>query len=77
MYQSEWRALQTGRRPGVYQLKNARAGRSVAAGNDGLAPGADVVDDAFLSDLEMALERPYTRSLQPFDALTPHVRESR
>jgi hypothetical protein len=34
-------------------------------------------DDAFLSDLEIALERPHTRELQAFDALTPHVREIR
>jgi hypothetical protein len=32
-------------------------------------------DDAFLSDLEVALERPHTRELVAFDALTPHVRE--
>jgi hypothetical protein len=32
-------------------------------------------DDSFLSDLELALERPHTRELQAFDALTPHVRE--
>ena len=32
-------------------------------------------DDAFLSDLEIALERPHTRELQAFDELTPHVRE--
>jgi len=39
---------------------------------------ADVAsDDAFLSDLEIALERPHTRELQAFDALTPHVREIR
>jgi anti-sigma factor RsiW len=37
---------------------------------------ADVgADDAFLSDLEIALDRPHTRELQAFDALTPHVRE--
>jgi len=34
-------------------------------------------DEAFLSDLEVALERPHTSELQPFDALTPHVREVR
>ena len=34
-------------------------------------------DAAFLSDLELALERPHTRELQAFDALTPHVREVR
>jgi hypothetical protein len=32
-------------------------------------------DDAFLSDLEIALERPHTRELLAFDAFTPHVRE--
>ena len=32
-------------------------------------------DEAFLSELEVALERPRTRELAPFDALTPHVRE--
>ena len=40
---------------------------------------ADVIDsiddDAFLMQLEFALERPHTQELQPFDALTPHVRE--
>jgi hypothetical protein len=34
-------------------------------------------DDAFLLDLDSALERPGTLELQPFDALTPHVREIR
>jgi hypothetical protein len=29
----------------------------------------------FLQELEFALARPHTRELQPFDALTPHVRE--
>jgi hypothetical protein len=32
-------------------------------------------DDVFLMQLEFALERPHTQELQPFDALTPHVRE--
>jgi hypothetical protein len=34
-------------------------------------------DDVFLSELEVALERPQTRELLAFDALTPHVREPR
>jgi hypothetical protein len=39
---------------------------------------ADIAnDDAFLSDLELALERPHTQELQAFDAFTPHVREIR
>jgi hypothetical protein len=35
----------------------------------------DVADDSFLSELDVALDRPRTRELMPFDALTPHVRE--
>ena len=39
---------------------------------------ADVAaDDAFLSDLEIALDRPRTRELLAFDDFTPHVREIR
>jgi hypothetical protein len=34
-------------------------------------------DDAFLSELELALDRPRTRELIAFDAFTPHVREIR
>jgi hypothetical protein len=45
----------------------------VATGGMGVAVTAD--DDAFLTDLEIALESPRTRELQPFDAITPHVRE--
>ena len=32
-------------------------------------------DDAFLSELEAALDRPRTRELIAYDALTPHVRD--
>jgi anti-sigma factor RsiW len=38
-------------------------------------PGQIADDDAFLSELDVALERPRTRELQPFDAFTPHVRD--
>jgi hypothetical protein len=37
--------------------------------------GASASDDAFMSDLESALDRPHTSELAVFDALTPHVRE--
>jgi hypothetical protein len=44
-----------------------------------LAPAAvgvsTAADDAFMSDLESALDRPHTSELVVFDALTPHVRE--
>jgi predicted anti-sigma-YlaC factor YlaD len=43
----------------------------------GSSPAEVAADEAFLSDLELALERPHTRELQAFDALTPHVREIR
>ncbi len=39
------------------------------------SPAQLAADDEFLSDLEVALERPHTRELLAFDALTPHVRE--
>ena len=39
------------------------------------SPADIAADEAFLSDLELALERPHTRELQAFDALTPHFRE--
>lgn len=35
------------------------------------------MDDMFMSDLEAVLDRPQTRELVAFDALTPHVREIR
>jgi anti-sigma factor RsiW len=38
-------------------------------------PVTDSDDDTFLMQLEFALERPHTQELQPFDELTPHVRE--
>jgi hypothetical protein len=48
--------------------------RSVSAGPR-VTAAQIAADDAFLSDLEVALERPHTRELLAFDALTPHVRE--
>lgn len=41
-------------------------------------PASEIAgDEAFLSDLEVALERTQTRELRAIDALTPHVREIR
>ena len=56
-----------------------------AAAADLTAPSAIVdtiqpdsaADDAFLSELELALDRPRSRELLAYDALTPHVREVR
>lgn len=42
------------------------------------SPQTEAVDDeAFLTQLELALDRPQTRELAAFDALTPHVRDLR
>lgn len=39
-------------------------------------PAVETVDDeVFLSQLEMALAKPRTRELMPFEELTPHARE--
>jgi anti-sigma factor RsiW len=55
----------------------ARTGRLTPVATRGDSPAEVASDDAFLSDLEIALERPHTRELQAFDAFTPHVREVR
>jgi hypothetical protein len=49
-------------------------GSSNAAWTPASVP-ASPSDDAFMSDLESALDRPHTSELVVFDALTPHVRE--
>jgi hypothetical protein len=38
---------------------------------------ASEVNEQFLSELELALERPHTRELVVLDEITPHVREVR
>jgi anti-sigma factor RsiW len=54
-----------------------RLSRVVPAATRGTGQPEAATDDAFLSDLEVALERPHTTELLAFDALTPHVREIR
>jgi hypothetical protein len=54
-----------------------RASRLTPSAARGSSPAEAIADDAFLSDLELALERPHTRELQAIDELTPHVREIR
>jgi len=42
------------------------------------APTPDIAaDEDFMSELELALDRPHTRELAAFDAFTPHFREIR
>jgi hypothetical protein len=55
----------------------ARQPRLTPVATGGSSPADVASDDAFLSDLDVALERPHTRELQAFDAFTPHVREIR
>jgi anti-sigma factor RsiW len=55
--------------------RTTSAPRLAPVATRGSSPAEVAADEAFLSDLEIALERPHTRELQAFDALTPHVRE--
>ncbi len=58
-----------------------RGSRQVATSAPAPAPvravsSSDASDEAFLVELQMAAERPQTRALAPFDALTPRVLEA-
>jgi hypothetical protein len=66
---TEVRSAQAAPAMSVQQTKPAAAVR--VNGTEPASPD----DDAFMAQLEMALARPRTRELQPFDALTPHVRD--
>jgi hypothetical protein len=58
-----------------HQFNPAHAARLAPLATRSGSPGQVADDDAFLSELDVALERPRTRELLPFDAFTPHVRE--
>lgn len=73
-YQSSFRTHVFAQRVARQAAASPRFG-AAAARESGMSPAA--VDDAFLSDLEVAMARPHTRELLAFDALTPHVREIR
>jgi anti-sigma factor RsiW len=73
----EWRAQLQSRQGLTADAGRPRAARISPVPTRGTGPAEVASDDAFLSDLELALERPHTRELQAFDALTPHVREIR
>jgi len=51
------------------------ASRLTPVATRGAGPVDVAADDAFLSELDVALERPHLRELVAYDALTPHVRE--
>jgi anti-sigma factor RsiW len=71
----QWRSQFEGRRTFLSEASRARTQRLTPVATRGTVPADVAPDDAFLSDLEIALERPHTRELVAFDALTPHVRE--
>ena len=71
----QWRAQLQSRQSFFPDAGRARAQRLTPVATRGAGAAQAASDDAFLSDLELALERPHTRELQAFDALTPHVRE--
>jgi len=78
-YDSEWRAARRATQSSA-RVRQAAASHPIPlapVATRGSAPAHEASDEAFLSDLEVALERPHTSELQPFDALTPHVREVR
>jgi hypothetical protein len=61
----------------VQAADTSRATRLTPVATRGSSQADVAADDAFLSDLDVALERPHTRELVAFDAFTPHVREVR
>jgi anti-sigma factor RsiW len=73
----QWRSQLQVRRSFLSDASVARTQRLTPVATRGTVPPDVAADDAFLSDLEIALERPHTRELVAFDALTPHVREIR
>ena len=64
-----------GTRFNVVSNARPRIGAAVPAVLTPAAVGVSAADDAFMSDLESALDRPHTSELAVYDALTPHVRE--
>jgi anti-sigma factor RsiW len=56
-------------------LAGGATSRLAPVATRGIEPVDIAADDAFLSELDAALERPHLRELVAYDALTPHVRE--
>jgi hypothetical protein len=74
----QWGAHSRDRQPLIGRdTGTARSARMAPDATRGTNSADVAADDAFLSDLEIALERPHTLELQAFDELTPHVREIR
>jgi hypothetical protein len=77
-YKADWQADAAVKRPRLVAQATARHNAALTPlATRGSAPPDIAADEAFLSDLEMALDRPRSRELLALDALTPHVREVR
>jgi hypothetical protein len=73
----EWNPLIQSARQSIVRGTDSRPARLTPIATRGSSQADVAADDAFLSVLEVALERPHTRELLAFDAFTPHVREIR
>jgi len=74
----QWDArLRSGALTAARDAAGGRAGAPAPVATRGSDKSDVATDDAFLSDLEIALERPHTRELMAIDAFTPHFREIR
>jgi hypothetical protein len=71
----EWNAMVGSAHQTLTRAADSRPSRATPVATRGTNQPDVAADDAFLSDLEVALERPHTRELIAFDAFTPHVRE--
>jgi hypothetical protein len=71
----EWNALIGAPQRSLVRSIDPRPSRTTPVATRGTNSPDVAADDAFLSDLELALERPHTRELVAFEAFTPHVRE--
>jgi anti-sigma factor RsiW len=67
-YEWEWRAQ-------PQRSLAAASSHFTPVATRGIGPADIAADDAFLSELDAAGERPRTRELIAYDALTPHIRE--
>ena len=74
-YEWDWKARAPRLARRASQTESVGPAAFTPLGTRGSDPAPAVAaDDAFLSELEGVLDRPRTSELQPFDALTPHVR---
>lgn len=75
-YEWEWRAPTKSSGSSVLGAPLSRAARGAPVPTRYVVAD-QAADEAFMSELEFALDRPRTRELAAFDAFTPHFREIR